>query len=165
MDVSERVSGTPLDRIAVADAPGNRLLVVDLGATVVLGVLLVAAIPAPNTVGVVAAGWSVVLFVVGCGLFLWAYAIGVQRSRTDAVSIDGLFLLTGVAPRAVRRRFLGLLAAQCIVSVAAAAARPFTTLAFGVLAPMFGLGIQGLWAARHGHFEPRPDPAGKGSGR
>ena len=38
--------------------------------------------------------------------------------------------------------------------VAAAAIRPFTTLAFGVLAPVFGLGLQCLWAARHGDSRP-----------
>jgi hypothetical protein len=41
------------------------------------------------------------------------------------------------------------------VSVAGASVRPFTTLAFGTLAPMLGIGINGLWAARHGRFPAR----------
>jgi hypothetical protein len=28
-------------------------------------------------------------------------------------------------------------------------------LAFGVLVPMFGIGANGLWAARHGHYGQR----------
>ena len=42
------------------------------------------------------------------------------------------------------------------MAVATAAARPFTPLAFGVLAPMFGLGVMGLWGAKFGTFPPRP---------
>jgi hypothetical protein len=53
---------------------------------------------------------------------------------------------------------MSLLAAQVVVAVATAAARPFTTLAFGVLVPVFGVGLNGLWAARHGRFPPRPVP-------
>jgi hypothetical protein len=36
--------------------------------------------------------------------------------------------------------------------VTAAAARPFTALAFSVLVPMLGVGLLALWAARHGRF-------------
>jgi hypothetical protein len=158
--MTERVSGTPLDRMAVEGQPGNRLLVMDLAATVVLVVVLAAAVVVPDEAGAVAAAWSLLLFVAGCGAFLWAFAIAVQRSRTDAIGIGGLYFLGGTAPPPVRRRFLGLLAAQCLAAIAAAAARPFTVLAFGTLAPMFGLGVQGLWGARHGHFEPRDGPGG-----
>jgi hypothetical protein len=111
----------------------------------------------PDGAGVVAAAWSVLVFVAGCVAFLWAYGVAVQRSRIDEIGIGGLYFLTGSAPDPVRRWFLGLLAAQIVLSVAAAASRPFTSLAFGVLAPMFGLGVQGLWAARHGEFDSRRD--------
>lgn len=162
--MTDHPTGTPLDRIAVEGQPGNGLLVVDLGATLVLTVVLAVAVAAPDASGTVAAVVSLVLFGAGCATFLWAYAIAVQRSRTDAIGIGGLFFLTGAAPPAVRRRFLGLLAAQCVVAIAAASARPFTSVAFGVLAPMFGLGVQGLWAARHGSFEPRDDERGATAG-
>ena len=155
--MSDGPTGTPLDRIAVGGQPGNGLLVTDLAATLSLAVVLFGAVIAPGVVGLIAAGWSLVLFVVGCGLFLWAFAVAVQRSRHDEVGIDGVFFLTGTTPQPVRRRFLGLVAIQTLAAVAAAAARPFTVVAFGVLTPMFGLGIQGLWAARHGHFRPRSD--------
>jgi hypothetical protein len=31
------------------------------------------------------------------------------------------------------------------------------TLAFGILVPMFGIGLNGLWAVRFGRFSPRLD--------
>jgi hypothetical protein len=37
-------------------------------------------------------------------------------------------------------------------------ARPFTSLAFGVLSPLFGLAMAGLWGARHGSFGARTRP-------
>jgi hypothetical protein len=155
--VTGRLTGTPLDRVAVDGQPGNRLLVADLAATLILTVVLAVAVVAPDRAGLVAAGWSLLLFLAGCVAFLWAYAIAVQRSRTDEIGIGGLYFLAGTAPDPVRRRFLVLLVVQCLVTVAAAGLRPFTSLAFGVLAPMFGLGVQGLWSARHGRFGPRRD--------
>lgn len=155
--MSTRITGTPLDRIAVEGQPGNTLLVADLAGTLVLVLVLVAAVVRPAGAGLAAAVVSLGLLLAGCGLFLWAYGVAVQRSRTDAIGIGGLYFLTGTAPDAVRRRFLVLLAVQCLAALAAASLRPFTAVAFGTLAPMFGLGAQGLWAARHGHFEPRSD--------
>ena len=43
-----------------------------------------------------------------------------------------------------------------IIAVVAAATRPFTSVAFAVLAPLWGLGLAGLWAARYGTFPARP---------
>jgi hypothetical protein len=42
-----------------------------------------------------------------------------------------------------------------VAGLAGAIARPFTTLAFGILTPMLGLGLNGLWGSRHGRFGPR----------
>jgi hypothetical protein len=39
---------------------------------------------------------------------------------------------------------------------------PGTSLAVGILVPMFGLGLNGLWAAFHGVFPPRERSAGAG---
>ena len=49
------------------------------------------------------------------------------------------------------------LAAQTTTAVAAAAVKPFTSVAFAVLAPMWGLGLAGLWAAKYGSFPARTD--------
>jgi hypothetical protein len=34
--------------------------------------------------------------------------------------------------------------------------RPYTEVAFGILAPMFGLGLMGVWGGRYGDFPERP---------
>ena len=55
----------------------------------------------------------------------------------------------------------GALGIQVVVAVATAISRTTTdgkagsTLAFGVLAPMMGLGLNGLWGATYGAFAPR----------
>ena len=101
---------------------------------------------------------STLLFAVGVGVFFWAYAIAVGRSRTDAIGIGGLFFLAGdVAPSHERRHLMGSLVLQTITALGAASARPFTSLAFGVLAPLYGLATAGLWGARYGRFGRRPD--------
>jgi hypothetical protein len=71
------------------------------------------------------------------------------------MTVAGLFLLQGSAPRDVRRRLLGALAAEVVVGLGVAIARPFTSLAFGLLVPVYGLALAGLWGARHGTFPPR----------
>jgi hypothetical protein len=45
-----------------------------------------------------------------------------------------------------------------VVAVATAAVRPFTPLAFGILVPLYGLGLAGVWAAAFGTFGPRRHP-------
>ena len=113
----------------------------------------VASTAARIPAGVVAA----VLFVGGVGVFSWAYAIAVGRSRTDNIGIGGLFFLAGehTAPRNDRRQLLMSLATETIIALTAAGLRPFTTLAFGVLVPLYGLSLTGLYGARHGRFGRR----------
>jgi hypothetical protein len=107
---------------------------------------------------------AAVLFVAGTGVFLGALVAAAGRSREHEISIGGLFFLQGSAPTPVRRRLLGAFAVEVAVGLAAAAARPFTSLAFGVLVPMYGLGLTGLWAARYGTFGPRrPAPPRRNS--
>ena len=99
---------------------------------------------------------AVTMFGLGVVLFLYAYALAVRRSRTDEIGIGGLFFLAGeTAPKRIKLVLLGSLTAQVVVAFATAAARPFTTLAFGILVPMYGLALCGLWASRHGRFGPR----------
>ena len=139
-----------------ADA-GVGLVKLSIWGTVALVATSVAAAGAPDTFGSVHAALSVVLFVVGTGAMLWAYALGVARSRSEVVGIPGLFLLADdVAPPSIRRVLRGATAVQVVTVVAAASIRPYTEVAFGILAPMFGLGLMGLWAGRHGTFGARP---------
>ncbi|HET9443932.1 MAG TPA: hypothetical protein VFO65_11450, partial [Acidimicrobiales bacterium] len=123
--------------------------------TAVLAVASAVAVAAGSARPVAVAA-ALALNLAGVLVFFWAYAIAVNRSRTDAIGIGGLFFLAGeVAPAGVRRSLRWALAAQVGVAVAAAAARPYTAVAFGILAPLFGLSLMGLWGARHGHFEAR----------
>ena len=98
---------------------------------------------------------SLVLFFAGCALFAVDIVLAAARSRDDLMGIGGLFFLIGSAPRSVQLHLLGSLAVQVVVAVVAAAAHPFTPLAFGTLVPMIGLGWCGLWAVRHGAFDPQ----------
>ena len=137
------------------DLPGARLIRTSDFVTVAFSVVAVASALALDRLKGLIVVVSLVLFAVGCVTFLWAFAIAVNRSRTDAIGIGGLFFLQDSAPRSVQVRLLGALAVQVVVAVATAAVHPFTSQAFAVLAPMFGLGMAGLWGARYGHFEPR----------
>lgn len=102
--------------------------------------------------------FEVALFLVGVGAFGLAYARGVRRSRVDRVEIASLFFLAGgTAPAPVRRRLLGAFALQIVVAVVTASIRLYTSVAFGILVPMLGLGLTGVWGATHGRF-PRRDP-------
>jgi hypothetical protein len=103
----------------------------------------------------VAVAVSLALFVLGTAAMALALLRAAGRSRTDEVTVPGVFFLTESAPPAVRRHLLGALAVQVVVALATAAARPFTSLAFGILVPVYGLGLAGLWGARHGQFGPR----------
>ena len=100
---------------------------------------------------------ALLLFAGGIAMFLWAYAIAVGRSRTDQIGIGGLYFLQGSAPPGPKRHLLGSLAVQTITAIAAAALKPFTSVAFAVLAPMWGLGLAGVWAAKYGNFPARTD--------
>jgi hypothetical protein len=119
----------------------------------------VAAALAPSTFKPVAWVVAIALFAAGCAAFLWAFFIVANRSRTDQMELAQIWFLTGPpTPRAVRRSLLAALAVQVIVGLATAGARPYSSLAAGVLVPMWGLGLCGLWAARHATFPARsPD--------
>ena len=155
----------------MAEVPAGleALVKVDVWVTVAFGVLAAAAAALAGVVGLVYAGASLVLFAIGMVAFVWAYAVAVGRSRFAYISTVGVYFLTGdvVAP-AARSRLLAALAAQVVISIAAASVRPFTAVAFGILVPMFGLGMAGLAGARFGSFEEReqadPPQADAGAG-
>jgi hypothetical protein len=98
------------------------------------------------------------LFVIGCVAFFWAYAVAVSRSRTDLIGIGGLYFLEGTAPKIVRYRLRLSFALEIVAALVSSSIRPFTPMAFGFLVPVFGLGMCGLWGARHGTFVPKPAP-------
>lgn len=140
----------------------------DLLGTVAFAVTAVAATavlePLLQAPAAVVAG---VLFLGGCITFTWGFLVAVERSRTEAIELSSLFFLKESAPPAVRRALLALVGAQVVIAGVTASVRPFTSLAFGVLAPVWGLGVITLWSAKHGTFpakavgrKPRPSTSG-----
>ncbi len=137
--------------------PGDRIVLASRVGTAVFVVTAVAAVIDRDTFGLVAVAVDLVLFLVGCVVFLWAFGVAVGRSRTDAIGIGGLYFLQGSAPKPIQVALLVPFAVQVGVALVAAGLKPFTSLAFGVLVPMFGLAQAGLWGARYGHFGSRYD--------
>ena len=108
---------------------------------------------------------DLLLFAVGVATFIWGYFSAVQRSRSDEISVAGLFLLIdGVAAKSVMRIMNSALTIQVVVGLGGAIVRRSTdgvsgsTLAFGVLVPLLGLGLNGLWASKNGTFGKRIVP-------
>ena len=132
-----------------APGPGEHVL---RSTTVVTGVFVVsttAAVLAAGPVRLVAVAVDLVLFAVGSLLFLAAFAVAVGRSRTEEVTLGRTFLLTGSPPSPLRRRFWVLLVIQVVVALVAASVRPYTSVAFAVLAPMSVLGAMAWYGARY----------------
>jgi hypothetical protein len=148
-------------------AAGGTIVRVDILGTALFVVTLALAVPLRDRrpAQFAVAGVSMLLFAVGVITALVAYARAVERSRADEVGVVGLYLLSGpTAPPEVKRTMLLLLGVQIVAAVAGATVGmidldqgQLNALAFGVLVPMFGIGMNGLWAARHGAFGPRVD--------
>jgi hypothetical protein len=150
-----------------SDSPGLVIVQVNVIGTVLFVVsALAAAITYGGTARAIAAAVALVLFFTGIVAFGWSFWNAVQRSRTELVAVTQLYLLLGdVAPSSVRRPMLAAVAVQFVVGLATAIGRanapdgsPGTSLALGVLVPLFGFGLNGLWAAFHGEYRERTDP-------
>lgn len=149
---------------ARSDGPlqGRGLIIASWAGTFIFSVTSIVAtiafVDSPTTfVQELAALAALCLFGLGCLGFVVAIVAGAQRSRSASMGIAGWFLLVGSAPRRVRRLLLGSTAVQLVVGIVTASARPFTTLAFGTLVWVYGLAICGIWGARYGRFDPRPE--------
>jgi hypothetical protein len=137
--------------------------VVGTSAFVVTAVFAAVVFSTPSQwVGAITA---MALFAVGVFAFLWSFYNAVQRSRVEELSVTQVYLLLGApTPPRVRRIMLTMLLVQIVVGLATAIGRsesadgsPGTSLAVGVLVPMYGIGLNGLWGAFHGVFPPRPE--------
>lgn len=149
----------PPPPVAGSDAPaGVRLLQLAVAGTAVFAVTAGVAVLVDDfrTAAAVVDG---VLFFAGIGAFFAAYVRAIARSRTHELGVGGIFFLSGSAPRRVRSVLLGALAAQVVVALVTASVRPFTPLAFGMLVPMFGVGVAGVWGAFHGTYPARSAPS------
>ena len=147
----------------------------DVAGTAIFVVAMAVAVPLRNARSgqVLIAGVSMVLFAAGAATSLWAYAAALERSRTENVGVANLFLLSGeTAPLPVRRTMwlcsgvqIAVALAGAIIGVVGLDEGRLNALAFGVLVPMFGIGANGLWAARHGRYGPRIAPEERPSNR
>lgn len=145
--------------VLAAPEAGSGIVTLDVVVTAVFGAASVLATLVQGLRGV-AVVVDLVLFLAGTVLMLVALMRAAGRSRTEEIAVSTLFFLAGSAPRRPKIRLLGCTAVQVVVGAATAGARPYTSLAFGVLAPLWGLGMTGVWAARHGSFPPtRRGPA------
>lgn len=137
----------------MSDDPVVRASVWGTGLFTVLATF--AAITDAGAVVVASVVLDVVLFALGCAAFVVTLLRVADRSRREEITLPGIWWLSGSAPAAVRRALLVALGVEVVVGLATASIRPFTGLAFGVLVPVYGLGLAGLWAARMGTFPPR----------
>ena len=148
----------PATGAAGSRAEGDPIVTASLAGTAVFAgtAALAAVVPAADVVALVVA---LGLFAGGTAAFGAGLVRAAGRSRTEELHLAGVFFLDG-APRRVRRLLLGSLAAEVVVAFVTAGVRPNTSLAFGILAPVWGQGLAGLWGARNGRFPPRrADPA------
>ena len=138
-----------------AEEQGSGIINLSWAGTAVYAALAIGGTIVPDWFALATAAVSGGLFVIGCVVFLWAYAIAVSRSRTDAIGIGGLYFLADSAPRVPRFRLRLSFAVEIVAAIVSSSIRPFTPMAFGFLVPVYGLGMMGLWGARYGTFEPR----------
>lgn len=137
------------------NAPGLRLIRASWAGTIAFTVTAAIATIDPDRFGAPAVVVSVALFIGGAVVMFWAFLLAVARSTEDAIGIGGLYFGAGSAPKPVQRQLMASLAVQIVVAFTTASIRVFTSLAFGILVPVWGLGLAGLWCARHGTFAPR----------
>lgn len=142
---------------------GTGILRLVVGGTVLLGFTgLLAAIFEGMFTGIYV-GVATLEFVAGTIVFGLAFLRAVDRSRTESVGVGGLFFASGTAPARVQLILMLSLTAQIVISMAVAWIHLYTALAFGVLAPMWALGLTGLWVAAYGTFPERaPEPTRTG---
>ncbi len=148
-----------------AAQPGARVVRLDLAGTALFVIALAIAIPLKEQrpAQFLIGGLSMALFTVGVAATLWAYTRALDRSRVEEVGVANLYLLTGdTAPKIVRRTMSFALGVQVVAALGGAWAGmvgldkgQLNALAFGVLVPMFGIGMNGVWAALHGSYGPR----------
>lgn len=161
------------DSTAVSQRPGSQsagdviVWANVIGTVAFVGTALTAAIVFSTPSQWVGAITAMGLFAVGVFAFLWGFYNVAQRSRSEQIAVMQVYLLVGEpTPPRVRRIMLTMLVVQIVVALGTALWRsegddgsPGTSLAVGILVPMFGLGLNGLWCAFHGVFPPRADGA------
>ncbi len=150
----------PLPPTRFGEMAGGGIVRLDaVGTAVLVLVTIVASFwegTATDLLNLVVSG---ALFLGGCAAFTVGFFRAVGRSRTEVVDLAGLFYLTGSAPRVARRSLLGLWFLQITTAAASVVA---VQPPFGVMAPVWGIGLLAVWGSRHGSFPVRPLHDGPG---
>ncbi|MYH71050.1 MAG: hypothetical protein F4153_00460 [Acidimicrobiia bacterium] len=144
------------DRLLPSEVEGQDLLRACWAGTGLFTAIAVITTIYPDPMAVPIAVVSLGLLAAGCAAMLWAFRRALERSRYELIGVGGLYFLAGCAPRSVQLSMMAALATELVVALAAASVRPFTASAFGILVPVYALGLSGAWGARHGTFPPRP---------
>jgi hypothetical protein len=153
-------SNDPLAAVPWHDVPGRRLVEASWAGSVLLALAVAAGIVAIDTVAPAVVAVSGLLFAGGTIAFFIGYARAVERSRHELLGIGGIYFMAGSTPSRVRRQMMASLAVEVVLVVVAVSVKPFSSLVFTSLAPMWGLGLAGMWAATHGSFPPRASAVG-----
>lgn len=140
---------------AASKLPIPLLRRIDVIVTIVQAVALSVAYFSSDGVRNVVAIGCVAVFFAGAALFSWAFLVAAGRSRLENLTVAGAFFLAGSVAASERRWAFGLLAAQTLIGFVGAGADPYTTMAFGILVPMFGLGVIAFLGSAHGAFHQR----------
>lgn len=149
----DRAATRPTAAAVPADThAGDRILLASWASVVLFVVAAVPAAAGVSALDGVAVGVPFALFLAGTVLMVWSFLAGLARTtRGDNVVVSNLYLLGGSAPRRVQIHLFGALGASVAAAAVLAAFNPAA-----VLVPILPLGFNGLWAARHGTFPPRP---------
>ena len=156
--------------------PGRVVVRADVVGTVVFVAASALASVSSTLAGAVLVPVCAITAVMGLVGFVWSYAIAIGRSRESEIAVSQLYAVAGtVAPPAVKRTLQRCLWTQVAVAVAVMAIgfsrthpNQFNWSACAVVVPMFGMGLNGWWVARHGTFGarilvPRPSRRAKNS--
>lgn len=158
-DVDEGPEGPEAPEVPDGEYPGGGIVWASLVGTGLFTVLAVLGAVWPDVFGPAFLVVSLVEFLVGTVVFVLAFLRAVDRSRTEAIGIGGLFFAAGSAPPRVQRALIGSLVVQTLVAVVVGSVRLYSVMAFGILAPMWSLAFTGLWVAAYGTFPQRePEP-------
>lgn len=133
---------------------GRRIVVASWAANACFVVTAVPAAIGASAFDDAAALTALALFLVGLGVWVYAFAVSIARSTRENIAVANLFFLQGSAPKSVKVQLFGSLGVCAAAAAATATADPF-----GVLVPLLPLALVGLWAARHGTFPPRGQAA------
>lgn len=150
--MGDLVTASNVDKVG----DGEALLRVDVIATAILSVLSALTFLLADSLDLIYAAVSAILFFVGAALMALGLWNGIQRSRTEDVTLVGLAAISkSHVPARVRNILWAMIVIQIAVTVLFASLRPFTQQAFGILAPTFSLGVAILWSSRFGSFHRR----------